>query len=583
MRCARSNFVSTIGLGRDYISSVEGRRNFLRCMLVRWLAAVRARWVRERRFCVLLLLLFIEIGAMVWNFSVHRTFPDHASEMECTAATVWQMVKRGEDGGGYNLDTNAAPFLLDYVRTKPSALGEILDRLRGKNETADKILENLPSATDTDEYRTTAAVYLGRLGVAARPAMPALLAIMADDQESGHLRSSCYYSLTQLKEDLPSYTEHLCKLLSKPDSLTQQFAAELLGLVGPEAKPAVPMLLTQATNANSACAAAAGFALWRIDHQADVAVAALTNALGAEPAMGHALTLRRLAEIGPAAAAAGTAVVPFLEFGRIEVRDQAERTLATIDPALLGKSLSALNAKSGEHIELFIKKLENNELMINHTASLLAFEGEHARQMVPRLIKLIQPTSDKPRKFGINIFAAELLGEVGPDAKVAVPSLEEMMGHGEGIEEVIAAEALIKICPTNAKSISVLTNACCKRLAQSSMISGRYGLGRPSAQALVHPEYLQKDYAILWKLGAVKESPIEDLLKCIQKRDMYGSMAAERLGELGSTAKAALPILETWIVSTNEWQYRSVAALAIRRINPAEFKRLNLPGVLAVP
>jgi hypothetical protein len=89
----------------------------------------------------------------------------------------------------------------------------------------------------------------------------------------------------------------------------------------------------------------------------------------------------------------------------------------------------------------------------------------------------------------------------------------------------------------------------------------------------------------LWKLGLEKESPVPALLKELEcKKNSVGEISLiELLADLGSDAKPALPKLATFLEQALGSGQRRAAAIAIRRIDPAEAARLNLPGVLALP
>jgi len=55
------------------------------------------------------------------------------------------------------------------------------------------------------------------------------------------------------------------------------------------------------------------------------------------------------------------------------------------------------------------------------------------------------------------------------------------------------------------------------------------------------------------------------------------------LGDIGPSAKAALPYLERILNSDDDIGKRRAAAAAIRKIDPQEAARLHLPGILALP
>ncbi|HTA30864.1 MAG TPA: hypothetical protein VK731_10270, partial [Candidatus Cybelea sp.] len=56
--------------------------------------------------------------------------------------------------------------------------------------------------------------------------------------------------------------------------------------------------------------------------------------------------------------------------------------------------------------------------------------------------------------------------------------------------------------------------------------------------------------------------------------------AVDLLGDIGPDARPVLPMLEEHLSPTDS--IRRKAAIAIRKIDPAEFQRLGLPGLLIV-
>ena len=528
------------------------------------------------------------------NAYFQRSFSSFDDTPKYTSDSVWELLTQDNeilDG----VHTNAIPFLIEHLRRNPSRFSKALDSLRGKNSTVADWLGRLPSAVETDEYRKRAALYLAHSGPAAKPAMAVLLNIVADSEESQQMRETCGYSLCELDGLLPQYTDEISKLLLRHDVVAKQFAAEMLGLIGPKAKAAVPALLLQTTNAYTGCAVAAAFALWKIDRQTNTAIGVLTNALPGQTLIDQIGTLRRLRELAGAASPAAQAVVPLLTNTQSSVRAEAERCLAEINPAELEKAIADLNSKAPQLIEELMHNWEISSPPTSRFANILILYGDEARIVVPRLVRIIESTNELRPRIINKIDAARVLGEIGreardavpallwaatnysdwtvapflnalgeigPDATNAVPLLEQVIGDPKNFYTGFAAsEALLKIFPGNSKATAFLT----------------------SAESSTSFDYSSHEYIALWKARVVSESPLPALMKCIERNEARRTVAVERLGELGAEAKPAMPLIEKWLSPTNSLEDRLAAALALRRIDVEEFKRSNLPGTLGVP
>jgi len=88
----------------------------------------------------------------------------------------------------------------------------------------------------------------------------------------------------------------------------------------------------------------------------------------------------------------------------------------------------------------------------------------------------------------------------------------------------------------------------------------------------------------LWRLGLEKEAPTLSIVAELKQRAGSDEIAyVELLGEIGSEARLALPLLMKFLDSNGTLILRRAAAVAIRKIDPDEAARLGLPALLAVP
>lgn len=87
----------------------------------------------------------------------------------------------------------------------------------------------------------------------------------------------------------------------------------------------------------------------------------------------------------------------------------------------------------------------------------------------------------------------------------------------------------------------------------------------------------------LWRAG-LESDPMPKLIKLFgYARGFIFDDTIDLLGDLGPTAKPLLPHVLGAETEGNSLGTRRAAAIAIRKIDPREADRLELPGVLALP
>jgi RNA polymerase sigma factor (sigma-70 family) len=133
------------------------------------------------------------------------------------------------------------------VEKHPQAIPMLIEHLRD------------PSACD----RGSAALCLAELGPDAKAAVPALLAALDDNQHLVNVRSAyALWKIARHKDAIPT----LIRLLEKGrDGTTRAHAADWLGMIGPDARAAVPALKRARKDTGHWVAASAEAALNRID------------------------------------------------------------------------------------------------------------------------------------------------------------------------------------------------------------------------------------------------------------------------------------------------------------------------------
>jgi hypothetical protein len=185
----------------------------------------------------------------------------------------------------------------------------------------------------------------------------------------------CAVQLAAAQEKEPIYdgrpvSEWIARLKDKDDKVRHKAAFSLRQL-GPEAKAAVPALIDSLKDKNVSVREESAFALQQIGSPAKPAIPALIDALKDEDYWVRYWSLRALADFGGDARAAVPALAQILKGPDAELKVQAARGLWRM--------------------------------------------GENRKEVLAALIDVLQERWD--------VRAARMLGEIGPDAKPAVPAL----------------------------------------------------------------------------------------------------------------------------------------------------------------
>lgn len=577
---------------------------------------LRVSWIRRllpkrRPYQVLLV-----AGLVVLSTGVVLCLPEREPSYEGKPASYWlDWWWQGVDGpktadaAFKAMGPKAVPFLVKVLDHKPTALSVKLDEARGKYDTSHPgglppTLEKvLPSEYRIQNRRETAAFLLGQIGPPAAAAIPVLKRVSSDPNENDRVRREAWAALCAMGEKLASLVPEFMLALKSDDIDTREDGLILLQSTGPPAKPAVPVILKLLQDGKLQPPRAA-WALWTIDRQTNIALRIFTEGLQVTNYGAKIFCVHSLHRMGPAAVLAAPHLVPLLQDPEPGVRHEVELTLREIAPELLAANNQKLNQETDATVEKLVETIETGDFaQCMRAVEGLAVLGPAAKAAVPVLIRNLNgfpthvagrlgmvPTMNSQRYIG------EALAEIGPDAKAAVPALIEAGGNPHGAVNVWF-KVLGQIGPAAKDAVPLLE----KNLSANDE---RLRLAAADALTRIVPDQcsnavavlcaLQRDNSVsgfyrlsaavpLWKLGLESQSPVPALLKELeQSPHSDASSYMDLLGEVGPDAKAALPKLETYLDPPKDIRLRRKAAIAIRKIDPAEAARLGLPGVLAV-
>ena len=335
--------------------------------------------------------------------------------------------------------------LLFLLGSLLAAAGEV-DRLISDLREGDKVA------------RREAARALALLGPEAKPAVPALVRALDDDQEQVFFWSAT--ALANLGPDAHEATPELIKRLRRSsrryrDQVRLRMVTALTR-IGPAA---VPQLIDALGNESESIRSGAARVLGNMGSDAHEAAPRLFTLLADEETYLGEAAGAALGKIGPAAhpqvlealgsdnenvrAAAAVAIGWMSEPGEPAKR-LAKRLEAEPSSRVTANGLQALNRVGlpGEQLlPLLLQALDHDGDRVRHEAmnGLLSLRPD-SRAAVPHLVGRL--ASDDPVKRGQ---AINLLGRIGPDAGDAVPRLITQLGQAAAEERVACRQAMVDI------------------------------------------------------------------------------------------------------------------------------------------
>jgi HEAT repeat protein len=264
---------------------------------------------------------------------------------------------------------------------------------------------------------------LGQLGPEAAEAIKPLEAILADKYEFEYIRGGAAWALGRIgKAARPAVPLLIDTLTSKHVSVRRNSPLALAAIGGEEARKGVSAIARLLDDEDAGVQAAAALALWQLDRDPR-AVAKLAEML--EKGKGEApyQAAVALGRLGPEAAGALGALVGALHHADEDVRRAAARTLGGIGPSALPAIEEALASKDTR--------------ASREAAEALGFLGSAA---IPALTAALRHADPQVRRI-----AARALGRLFPQAHEVRSALVEAASDPDPSVRDTAAEALKQV------------------------------------------------------------------------------------------------------------------------------------------
>jgi HEAT repeat protein len=332
------------------------------------------------------------------------------------------------------------------------------------------LLKKLKPGDDTRGLRYTIAGALGNIGPDARPALPAITAMLDDkfpaqqvasavlaigggteEQERAAVRilllasQKCRVSVllgdtAYLEKNAAKLIPHFATLLKDNQGDVRRLAAMGLGMLGAKAKSTAGALLDSLKDSEPIVVAQAAQSLVRVDEtHLKTATAALLPLLRSEP--GRSQAASALLAIGPRVA---PLVIPELGDKDGNVRAVAQEILAALGEPVAGLLIETLGSEqpqlragaahllgiiyrgSRKPVPAIAKALKDPDAVVRCKAAvaLVAIDPATAIPAIPVLLEALRhaPVEDA-------LEATTALGNMGPRAEAAGPALREIMRH----------------------------------------------------------------------------------------------------------------------------------------------------------
>jgi HEAT repeat protein len=329
------------------------------------------------------------------------------------------------------------PVLVEVLNdNREGRRDEALDALGSYGPTAQSALRPVVALIhdESREVRCKAVATLSRIDPEGKACLPVLFVALEGGDEKG-----CKEAIEGLVRIGPPAVPALTRALGSTKWMVPQVAATALGGIGPPSREAVPALTAMLAERNTWYALAAVEALGRIGPAAKPAI----------PALRRELSKRRELEADSI-------------IGReAQVRVAAAKALVQIDPANEARAAVASLVALGQHHNSFVRVCATQALgevgpvdpaVVPALAAALQdrwFWEERAAlegllQAGPKAVAALPTIIEKLDQWPWQ--GAEILAQIGPPARPAVPALQRLLERG-GHTRLMAFAALRRIAP----------------------------------------------------------------------------------------------------------------------------------------
>jgi HEAT repeat protein len=358
----------------------------------------------------------------------------------------------------------------------------------------------------------------------------------------------------------------LLALLHTGDAQARLNAAQDLGRMGEDVKPAIHSLQAALKHEDGMVRITAAQAIYNIEGQLSADAAAVLCAAVSDPSVAvrrkAAGFLSLVSRVKPQPTGAALAAARALADPDIYVRAHAAQALGYLDARVEGlvpTLIAVLQSEDGllhrQAAELLKALAENLPALVEPAIPGLSaalrdqdnlvriYVAETLLRLKVRPEGMVRVLAEalKDEEDGVSMEAARILGRLGPDAKDAVPALIETLKDGSGVGGW-AVEALREIGPVTIPAVLEVIKNSQKAEARASAIAVLWSFGPKAREAIPVLIKALKDEnwdvrgRSAWVLGTIgpeAESAIPGIVDLLSKDEANTARAAEALASIG--------------------------------------------------
>ncbi len=329
---------------------------------------------------------------------------------------------------------------------------------------------------------------------------------------------------------------------------------------------------------------------WRVRRDAAESLGQVRGHIDLVPELTNAL-YDDDSNVGQAAAWALTRLIPkHPELLTILIEGMKNRNVAFRRSCALG--LGLLDGRTDEAMFVLIAALNDEDVCVRKAAVLSMYEiiPPGPKEAVPGLVSALK---DKTFDSESRKLAAYAIGKVGPEARTAVPQLDEALGDKD--LRYAAADALGRIGSSSKPAIPSLLKILANKMEDSfdrtvaASALGKIGLDANKAVPVLKECLEDQDFHVrveaaysLWEINQNPRDVMPALIEILNNDRNYNAQrrAVEVVGHIGPDAKGAVPaLINNLRLETGYARQRVIAAL--QKIDAETAARKGIPILIA--
>jgi HEAT repeat protein len=417
---------------------------------------------------------------------------------------------------GTTVNARKGNLMRPILRPTLVLLALLVGRLDGQENPAEGTFDGQPAAfwigqlaSEDEHARRRAAYAIGRIGPAAKAAVPTLVELLED--RHGEVRWYALYALGRVGPASAEAVPTIIKSMQDKnnDKDFRHNGALALGHIGPQAKAGEPLLLAVLKSGDPTYRVRAAGALWRISQRPE-AIPALLDVLRQGSGDAAYQAAMSLLEFGPDAKTAIPDLVTSLKSPDPDVRRAAAKVLGTLGTDIVQPICDALK--------------KDDEIDRRAAADALGLALADVRTTV-----LYNPATSKDRFLEI----------VAPLHQQVVPVLGSLLSHPKPEVRTSAARALARLGPSTV----------------STLLSALRSPNRPTREAAFDglerlESFLPQEGPVSPGVEEIKRMSLPALTKTLEHDDSQVQTATLRIFaalQIGSYGNTALPQLREFL------------------------------------